>query len=111
MLADCSADGHSPVVHRTQHRSLSGECHISRPLGLEQLTVEVVCLLAAPDSPMAHWIVRCDLSSQTVFLLLTLQTMRAVPQMTKPQQLAMENIDYGGKAYRIRNSSYADNHI
>jgi hypothetical protein len=23
----------SPVVHRTHHCSLSGECHVSRPLG------------------------------------------------------------------------------
>jgi|SRR5690242_9044448 hypothetical protein len=34
---------------------------------LELLTVEVVCPFAAPDSPVAHRTVRCDLSSQTVF--------------------------------------------
>lgn len=32
-----------------------------------------------------------------------------IETLTEPQQLAMENIDYGGKAYRIRNNSYADN--
>jgi hypothetical protein len=42
----------SSVVHRTWHCSLSGVCHISKPLGLERLTVEVLCLLAAPDSPV-----------------------------------------------------------
>lgn len=33
-----------------------------------------------------------------------------IETLTEPQQLTMENIDYGGKAYRIRNSSYVDNH-
>jgi hypothetical protein len=31
--------------------------------GLELLTVEVFYLLAAPDSPVAHWTVRCVLTS------------------------------------------------
>jgi hypothetical protein len=31
------------------------------------LTVEAVCPFVAPDSPMAHQTVWCDLSSQTVF--------------------------------------------
>jgi hypothetical protein len=46
--------------------------------GLELLTVEVFCLLAAPDSPVAHRTVRRDLSLQTVFSLLVLQTARTV---------------------------------
>jgi hypothetical protein len=32
-----------------------------------QLVVEVVCLFGAPDSPVAHRTVQCDLTSQTVF--------------------------------------------
>jgi hypothetical protein len=35
--------------------------------GLELLTVEVVYPFGAPDSPVAHRIVRCDLTSQIVF--------------------------------------------
>jgi hypothetical protein len=31
--------------------------------GLELLTVEVVCPCGAPDSPVAHWTIRCDLTS------------------------------------------------
>jgi hypothetical protein len=54
----------SPVVHQTLYCSLSGECHIIRPLGLELLTIEVLCPLAAPDSPVAHWTVWCVLTLQ-----------------------------------------------
>jgi hypothetical protein len=32
--------------------------------GLEQLTIEVFCPLAAPDSPVAHRIVLCVLTLQ-----------------------------------------------
>jgi hypothetical protein len=42
----------SPVVHRIGHCSVSGACHVSYPLGLERLTIEVLCLVAAPDSPV-----------------------------------------------------------
>jgi hypothetical protein len=42
----------SSVVHWTWHCSLSGACHVSRPLGLERLTVEVSCPFVAPDSPV-----------------------------------------------------------
>jgi hypothetical protein len=35
--------------------------------GLELLTVEVVCPLAAPDIPVAHRTVRCILTLQTDF--------------------------------------------
>jgi hypothetical protein len=42
----------SLLVHRTLQYSLSGECHVSDCWGLELLTVEVFCSLAAPDSPM-----------------------------------------------------------
>jgi hypothetical protein len=42
----------SPVVHRTLTvhcpvRAMSADC-----LGLERLTIEVICPLAAPDSPV-----------------------------------------------------------
>jgi hypothetical protein len=57
----------SPVVHQTLHCSLSGECHVSRPLGFRAVDVDVVCPFAAPDSPVAHRTVRCNLSSRTVF--------------------------------------------
>ena len=50
----------SPVEHRTGYCSLFGACHVSRPLGLEWLTVEVFCSLAAPDSP-----VRSDFAALT----------------------------------------------
>jgi hypothetical protein len=40
------------VVHRTWHCSVSSECHVSCRWGLEQLTIEVLCLLTAPDSPV-----------------------------------------------------------
>jgi hypothetical protein len=49
---------------------------------LERLTIEVVYPFDAPDSLVAHQTVRCDLSSQTVFWLLTLQTARIVAQLT-----------------------------
>jgi hypothetical protein len=45
---------HSTVVHWTWYSSLSGACHVSQPLGLERLTVQVLCPLAALDSPVAH---------------------------------------------------------
>jgi hypothetical protein len=53
----------SPVAHRTQNCSLSGACHVSLPLGLELLIVEVACPCGAPDSLVAHRTVWCDLSS------------------------------------------------
>jgi hypothetical protein len=57
----------SPV--RTEHNTIhcpvcatSTDCS-----GLELLIVEVACPCGAPDSPVAHWIVRCDLMLQTIF--------------------------------------------
>jgi hypothetical protein len=41
----------------------------ARRWGLERLTVEVLCLLAAPDSPVAHW--TCLVSSDFLLWLLT----------------------------------------
>jgi hypothetical protein len=60
----------------------AGHCIVHCPVratsadrwGLELLAVEVVCPCGAPDSPVAHHIVRCDLTSQIVTDLLTLQT-------------------------------------
>jgi hypothetical protein len=56
-------DGHTG--HSTVH------CPVRATLadhwGLELLTVEVVCPLAAPDIPVAHWTVRCILMLQTNF--------------------------------------------
>jgi hypothetical protein len=64
----------SPV--RTRHSTV--HCPLSATLadrwGLELLTVEVVYLCGAPDSPVAHRTVRCDMTSQTTSDLLTLQT-------------------------------------
>jgi hypothetical protein len=54
----------SPVVHRIQHCSLSGTCHVSQPL--ELLTIDDLCPRGVSDSPVAHRIVRCDLTSQNV---------------------------------------------
>jgi hypothetical protein len=44
----------SPVVQRTWHCSLSGACHLADHWGLERLTVEVICPLVAPDSPVYY---------------------------------------------------------
>jgi hypothetical protein len=59
-------------AHRTV-RWCTGHCTIHCPVratlaersGLELLTVEVFCPLAAPDSPVAHRTVRCVLNLQT----------------------------------------------
>jgi hypothetical protein len=62
--------------HYTIHcpmRATSADCW-----GSEQLKVEVVCPCGAPDSSVAHWTVRCDLTSQTVPDLLTLHTVVVV---------------------------------
>jgi hypothetical protein len=42
----------NPVVHRTGHYSASGACTSAVRWGLERLTVEVLCLVAALDSPV-----------------------------------------------------------
>jgi hypothetical protein len=57
----------SPVVHRT----LSVHCLVCAMLadhwGLELLTIEVLCPLAAPDNLVAHRTIRCVLTLQTDF--------------------------------------------
>jgi hypothetical protein len=76
----------SPVVHRTWHCSVSGACHVNYSLGLERLTIGVLCLLATPDSPVAHQTcpVRSDFAALTSdfctmrFLLFTQSTVGAV---------------------------------
>jgi hypothetical protein len=63
-------DGPVRTRHSTVHcpvRAMSSD-----RWGLELLIVEVVCPCGAPDSLVAHQIVRCDLTSQTIFDLLTL---------------------------------------
>jgi hypothetical protein len=47
-------------AHRTRHYSVSGACHVNRPLDSSTLVV--------------HWTVWCDLTSLTISDLLTLQT-------------------------------------
>jgi hypothetical protein len=59
--------GH-PTIHCLVPATLA-DCR-----GLEQSTVEFVCPCGAPDSPVAHRIVQCDLTSLTVSDLLTLLT-------------------------------------
>jgi hypothetical protein len=49
------------------HCSLSGECHVSRPLGFGAVDLEDLCPFAVPENLVAHETVRCDLTSQTVF--------------------------------------------
>jgi hypothetical protein len=46
---------------------------------LELLTVEVFCVLAAPDSPVAHRTVLCDLTLQMTFWHLTVRLFRSRP--------------------------------
>jgi hypothetical protein len=45
-------------AHRTEHCSLSGAFHVTRPL---DLTVATLRPLGTPDSPLVHRKVRCDL--------------------------------------------------
>jgi hypothetical protein len=69
----------SPVVHRTWHCSLSGACHVSRPLGFGCLTIEVLCPLAIPDSLVRSDFVALTSDSYTVhFLLFTQSTIGSV---------------------------------
>jgi hypothetical protein len=42
------------VVHRTWHCSVSVRATSAAHWGLERLTIEVLCLLAAPESAVAH---------------------------------------------------------
>jgi hypothetical protein len=86
-------------AHRTVRWS-TGHSTINCPVcatsndnwGLELLTVEVVYPFGAPVSPVAHRTVRCDLSSQIVFWLLTLQT---VDQSTVVDQWAKMTVACG----------------
>jgi hypothetical protein len=57
----------SPVCtgHSTIHCPLRATS--ANRWGLVQLTVEVVCHFGAPDNPVAHRTVQCDLMSQTIF--------------------------------------------
>jgi hypothetical protein len=50
--------------------------------GLEQLTVEVLCLLAAPDSPVAHQI--CPVRSDFAALISDFCTMRFYCSRSRP---------------------------
>jgi hypothetical protein len=51
--------------------------------GLERLTIEIVCLLAAPDSLVAHRIVRCILTLQTDFCAVDCAAVNAVNRWVK----------------------------
>jgi hypothetical protein len=68
----CAPD--NSVVQRTLHCSLSGECHISRPLGFGAVDrwsrLSFGCTGQSGSTPDSS----CDLTSQTVSDLLTLQT-------------------------------------
>jgi hypothetical protein len=46
-------------AHRTLHCSLSGACHVSRPLGFEQSIVDFVCPCGAPDNPVLPDVADC----------------------------------------------------
>jgi hypothetical protein len=65
----CLSMGTSDSPVRTGHSTVHWPvCATSADRwGLELLTVEVVGPCGALDSPMVHWTVRFDLSSQTVF--------------------------------------------
>jgi hypothetical protein len=75
---------HQTVRWCTGHSTVHCPVHATSAVrwGLEQLTVEVVCPFTAPDSPMVHRTVQCDLTSQIVVWLPALQTEGAVPQST-----------------------------
>jgi hypothetical protein len=64
----------SPV--RTGHCTVHYPAHATPAdyWGLEQSTIDFACPCGAPDSPVAHQTVRCDLTSRAVSNLLTLQT-------------------------------------
>jgi hypothetical protein len=71
----------SPAVHRTWHCSLSGAAMSADRWGLERLTGEVFCPLAAPDSLVAHRTcpVRSDIAALTFdFCTVHLFTVHAV---------------------------------
>jgi hypothetical protein len=51
--------------------------------GLELLTVEVLCPLVAPDSPVAHRTVRCVLSLQADFCIVHCSLVSAVGHWAK----------------------------
>jgi hypothetical protein len=65
----CLSMGTLDSLVRTGHNIV--HCPVRAPSadrwGLELLTIEVVCSFGAPDSPVAHRTVQCDLTSQTVF--------------------------------------------
>jgi hypothetical protein len=70
---------HTPGAPRTRHCSMSSACNVSRPL---ESTVGFVYPCGAPDSPVAHRIVRCDLTLLTVSELLMLLTVAVAWQST-----------------------------
>jgi hypothetical protein len=57
----------SPVVHRTLTGHYPVNATSADLWGLDLLIVEDFCPFGAPDSSVAHWIVRCDLTSQALF--------------------------------------------
>jgi hypothetical protein len=72
----------SPVVHRTWPIHCPVRATSSDRSGLERLTVEVLCPLAALDSPVAHRTVRCVLTSRFWLLTSALSTVHYSPQST-----------------------------
>jgi hypothetical protein len=71
----CYRRAHRTVRWCTEHNTVHCPVRVTSAdrWGLELLTIEVLCLLVAPDSPVTHRIVRCDLTSHTVFWLLTVK--------------------------------------
>jgi hypothetical protein len=72
----CCRWAHRTVRWCTRHCTV--HCPVSATSsdrwGLERLTIEVFCSFVELDSLVAHRTVWCDLSSQTIFWLLVLQT-------------------------------------
>jgi hypothetical protein len=77
----CCRWSHRTVWWCTRHTIVN--CPVSATSddrwGLELLTVEVLCSLTAPDSPVAHRTVRCNLTLQSVFWLLSVRLLHSRP--------------------------------
>jgi hypothetical protein len=80
----CCLQAHQTVRWCTGHRIVHCPVHATSAAcwGLGRLTIEVLCPLAAPDSPVAHRIVRCVLTSQLWLLTSALCTVHCSQQST-----------------------------
>jgi hypothetical protein len=80
----CCRWAHRTVQWCTGHGTVHCPVHATSAdrWGLERLFVEVLCPLAAPDSPVAHRTVRCVLTLQFWLLTSALTTIHCSPELT-----------------------------